>query len=33
MWGNATLFHGAKSIEKTLRKDKYWHKQLGKAFQ
>ena len=25
MWGNTTLFHLAKSIEKILRKDNYWH--------
>ena len=29
MWGNSTLFHRAKSIEKKiLRKDKYWKKLL-----
>ena len=32
MWGNPTLFHRAKSIEKMLRKDKYWLNQLRKAF-
>ena len=33
LWGNSTLFHRAKSIEKKiLRKDKYLHNQLRKAF-
>ena len=29
MLGNLTLFHRAKSIEKILRKDKYWKKTIG----
>ena len=33
MWSNPPVFHWAKSIEKEiLRKDKYWHNQLRKAF-
>ena len=28
MWGNPTLFKRAKSIEKILRKHKYWQKLL-----
>ena len=32
MWGNPTLIHLAKSTEKILRKDKYWHSQLRKFF-
>ena len=32
MWGNLTLFHRAKSVEKILRKGKYCHNQLIKAF-
>ena len=32
MWGNPRLFHRTKSIEKVLRKDKYWHSQLRKAY-
>ena len=31
MWGNPTLFHQKKSIEKILRKDKYRHNQLTEA--
>ena len=32
MWGNYKLFHWAKSIEKILRKYKYWQNQLRKTF-
>ena len=32
MWGNPTLFQRAKSIEKILRGDKYWHNQMRKLF-
>ena len=31
MCGNPTPFHWEKSIEKILRKDKYWHNQLREA--
>ena len=32
MSGNPTLFRNAKSVEKILRKDKYWHNQFRKFF-
>ena len=33
MWGNPTLFHRAKSIEKILRKEKYCQKPVEKNIQ
>ena len=32
MWGNPKHFHGQNLLKKILRRDKYWHNQLRKAF-
>ena len=32
MWGNPIPFHQAKSIERNIKKNKYLHNQLKKAF-
>ena len=33
MWGHPTLFHREKSIEKTLRQDKYWYYTIEKILE